>query len=788
MSSLDASKPLVTVWVDKFLAGWDGQGQPPCWAPSMPLLDAMQQAYATDAHFVPYCLEIDGEDGWSISNRAPRVTLKAVPAVHANSGRLRFGYGVADVDHPEAHASGAQVPDVWRVAMRALAEAVVPGCLWFDTRGGMRVIWAWPRMLDEQEHAAMTTRALRHLRAMGLPCDDLTDWGRCYRLPFVRRDGTDQRLDANIREPLPWVAPQTAMIRSDSGGGQESSENTSIWDRAAHIVPRFALPEVIPAGQRHNTLKKYAASLRAKGMDEAGITESLQAAAETYYAAHGKSSDADTDLEKIVQWVCAFDAGPSTPTRAQPPEPVKIVGLAVSDADFDHIFERGDSFEVAQFVLNLLDRLSGHPVVYSSGEVWSYVAQFGRFVVMDKHTLYRLVGRCAGMWVKGRMTQKGQQYTPLKLAGSTVYDILRVMYEQRWEDGYFSKCEGVAFGDCFVRVTEAGVEKHPHSPDWRCNVGYDEPYSDDDPALFLSFLDEVWADLPQAERDTQKHMVGEWVGAMVTRQTPRYQAALFVEGGGSNGKSQFVLIVEGLLPANRVTHFAPQHLSSEYNLAKLANALLNATTEVPDSEITSTAAATIKALISGDTMTARNLYENAFDFTPECAVLLAANNLPLVKDTSHGFWRRMKVLRFGRQFSGTDVVRDIGKKILAKERVLIAGWALRCLPDLMQRGDYEETASSLEAKQAWRTASDEIDQWMEDVTEQPSSPGEGTPCKDVYSSYRIWAEGSGIPDSRVLTKRRFFDRLKPKMQPFLAGTAKDRHLRYPVLLRAGEAR
>ena len=135
------------------------------------------------------------------------------------------------------------------------------------------------------------------------------------------------------------------------------------------------------------------------------------------------------------------------------------------------------------------------------------------------------------------------------------------------------------------------------------------------------------------------------------------------------------------------------------------------------------------------------------------------------------------------QFSGSDVVRDLGKKILGKERVQIACWALRQLPELFKRGEFEETASSVAVKQAWRTASDEVDQWLEDATNAPTVQGEGTSCQALYTSYRIWAEASGLPDSRMLTKRRFFDRLKAKMQPFVGGPSNDRQLRYPVLIR-----
>jgi hypothetical protein len=73
---------------------------------------------------------------------------------------------------------------------------------------------------------------------------------------------------------------------------------------------------------------------------------------------------------------------------------------------------------------------------------------------------------------------------------------------------------------------------------------------------------------------------------------------------------------------------------------------------------------------------------------------------------------------------------------------------------------------------------------MADLTDSPAKPGEGTPCDILYSSFRIWASSAGIPDSQVLTKRKFFDRLKVKVRPFTAGPATARRIEYPLLIRA----
>jgi putative DNA primase/helicase len=326
------------------------------------------------------------------------------------------------------------------------------------------------------------------------------------------------------------------------------------------------------------------------------------------------------------------------------------------------------------------------------------------------------------------------------------------------------------------------VQKVPHDPQWNCNIGYDDPWTDDDPVEWLKFLDEVLADLDPVDRQVQIETIAEWMGAMLTRQSTKFQVAFVLNGGGSNGKSQFVVVVEGIVPAQRVTHFAPQNLGGEYNRAKLAKAILNSTAEVPATEVGDTVAATLKALISGEPMTGRFPYENPFDFVPEAAVLLAANTLPVIHDHTKGMWRRVKVIDFNQEFSGQNVVRNLGEKILKAERVQIACWALRHLPNLIARGEYRDTQANIAAKARWQSASDDVEQWIADAIDVSKQP-DGTPCEPLYQCYRIWAESAGVDRGAILTKRKFFDRLKSKYKPYTGGPAAHRRVEYPLKIR-----
>lgn len=768
----------ITVWRDKFIAGWDGSDVLPTRNPRVDLLDAMTKEYETDAHFVPYWLEVLQDDVWVPQPKAPRMTLLSLERMKAENGRMRFAYGVADLDCPEAHRDGAVVPASWYAETVEAVDRAVPGCLWYATRGGMRVVWAWPRVLDHVEHSSELRRALQYLRTTWqLPVDVLIDWARCFRLPLVRRDGVDQRLPHRLQYPMPWKAPtqygETARV------GEQGEVLIDPWVRIEQMREPFVLPEKIPAGERHDTLTRYAASLRAQGYGRADIEPRLRQEAERYYAEHGAGSDAETDLTRIVDWACRLPAGPSH-RAARPPKPPELQVFQVDEEAYEELLERGDSVEIADWSLRQIEAKSV-PCVYSNGVLWRWATDVGRYVAVDTTLLQLLMFSMAGMRVRGKVAANGKlQTSPLKLSDGAVADAVRVAQKKRYRPGFFDKSSGISFRDTFVRVTAAGVDLLPHNPDWCNNVGYDQNWTTAPPRRWLQFLDEVWADLPAAERQVLVETTGEWIGAMLLGKANTFQKALLGIGVGANGKSTYNAVVEGLVPDNRVTHFAPHNLGGEYNRAKLARALLNTTSEVPSSEISDVATAATKGIISGDWMSARNLYETPFDFRPLCGVLLATNSLPRIRDYSDGFMRRMLLIGFNRVFSGAGIERDLDQKILADERIAIVCWALRHVPALMTRGEFRETPSSAALKTRWLESTDDVRQWLSEGVTVAQAPGQGTDCSALYTAFRMWALDSGI--DTPLTKRQFFDRLKPLHKPFQSGPADKRKWQYPLLI------
>jgi putative DNA primase/helicase len=144
------------------------------------------------------------------------------------------------------------------------------------------------------------------------------------------------------------------------------------------------------------------------------------------------------------------------------------------------------------------------------------------------------------------------------------------------------------------------------------------------------------------------------IGYSLTGDT-REQCMFLCHGTGANGKSVFLAILKRL--AGRYAFNAPfssferQHQSSIPNdLAALVGRRLVTSSET--NEGTRLNEARMKALTGCDPITARFLHAEFFTFTPVAKYWLAVNHKPVVGDDSVGFWRRVRLIPFTRQFRG----------------------------------------------------------------------------------------------------------------------------------------
>lgn len=164
-------------------------------------------------------------------------------------------------------------------------------------------------------------------------------------------------------------------------------------------------------------------------------------------------------------------------------------------------------------------------------------------------------------------------------------------------------------------------------------------------------------------------------------------------------------------------------------------------------------ASLVKQLTGGDSVNARFLGENSFDFIPQCKLLLHTNHLPQCSDLSVFDSGRALVLTFGRHFEEWEQDKGLKAELRKPENQSgILNWLIQGFSEYRRRGLTPPEAVRI-ATRDYRKDSDKVARFMEDALDEDVS-GE-IRLSLLYSSYKIWCQQNGhYPESKPAFRRK----------------------------------
>ena len=162
-------------------------------------------------------------------------------------------------------------------------------------------------------------------------------------------------------------------------------------------------------------------------------------------------------------------------------------------------------------------------------------------------------------------------------------------------------------------------------------------------------------------------------------------------------------------------------------------------------------AALVKSMTGGDTITARFLHQNSFEFRPEYKLFINTNHLPRVNDDSIFASGRVKLIPFERHFPENE--QDKGLKSFFRQpqnKSGILNWLLTGLQLLKENG-LKQPKAVLDATAQYREDSDVIGQFINECLFEKS--GYNTQLKNVHDVYESWCKdnGNGVLNSHNLS-------------------------------------
>jgi putative DNA primase/helicase len=267
--------------------------------------------------------------------------------------------------------------------------------------------------------------------------------------------------------------------------------------------------------------------------------------------------------------------------------------------------------------------------------------------------------------------------------------------------------------------------------------------------------------------------VGYSLSGMTTEQ-----CLFFLFGVGSNGKSTFLNTLKEVF-GEYGAQCQPETLMTKKrdggannDIARLRGARFVSTIEAEEGK--RFAESLIKQMTGDDTLLARFLFREFFEFRPQLKIWLAANHKPIIRGDDHAIWRRIKLIPFTVTISEAEKDKSLADK-LKRERAGILRWAVEgCLA--WQRDGLNPPAVVQHATEAYRSEMDVFGSWLSECCEINRSFESG--ATELFNSYRKWCEET---ESFIQSKMKFS--LKLKERGFISQHTRDGTVYHGVRLR-----
>lgn len=228
-------------------------------------------------------------------------------------------------------------------------------------------------------------------------------------------------------------------------------------------------------------------------------------------------------------------------------------------------------------------------------------------------------------------------------------------------------------------------------------------------------------------------------------------------GDGENGKSTFLEALRHVL-SDYAASVASKTLMESRNqgggsasgdVARLKGIRFATTTEAGEGNKFDEEK--IKLLTSSDTITARFLYQDEFEFKPEFKLWIACNHRPYIRGIDRGIWRRIRLIPFTAFFPAEK--REVGLQgHLEAESEGILAWLVRGC-SLWQSEGLNPPAEVVSATEEYKADMDALGGFLNSRC-LVGARYKANPAQ-LYVEYKAWATEAGefpVSQSRLILK------------------------------------
>ena len=366
----------------------------------------------------------------------------------------------------------------------------------------------------------------------------------------------------------------------------------------------------------------------------------------------------------------------------------------------------GSQVEVAKLLCSSLEENYSFPI-HTEGNFWSYSKT--HWQQLDPTEVRQLV-----------QTFDGARYrkSKLKLSKQFIDGVIHEAATMLAKPDFFTDApHGANMLNGFICITTGGnVEVLEHNPEHRQRYCLKYEYEASKGVTFAGLLDKLFTGCFGYSAEEYGELILQIIGSAICGiNTSLKEPKAFVLYGytAANGKSTIQEIVRRIIPSNLICSIPPGDMDREQYLAKLLGKSVNLSDEL--SNAAAVASDKLKAVVTGDPVTAKIIYREPIEFKPTAVHVFSTNVLPSFKGgVDAGIERRLLVIPFSRSIPVEERITDLETKLMEEQGGTVISEAIRQAAIVLKNGAYTIPSPCKDATEQWMREADPIKNWLED--------------------------------------------------------------------------
>ena len=252
----------------------------------------------------------------------------------------------------------------------------------------------------------------------------------------------------------------------------------------------------------------------------------------------------------------------------------------------------------------------------------------------------------------------------------------------------------------------------------------------------------------------------------------KFQKALMLKGGGSNGKSVFFNIISALLGGigdngkGYVSSTEPAKWAKDFRLMPLRHSWVNISSDA-ENDLRG-AEGVFKKVVAGEVLEDSYKHKDPIPFKTRSKLMMACNFFPTINDTSDGFMRRWLIVELPMHFVDKGKVRPFTndrpldpllEDKLLKELPGIFNWMLKGLKRLLKQKGFTHTANQDRLINEFRATNDPLYSFVEEKEElfKGTDAGSAISRGTIFAIFKEWADKNNVlpmPSNRFYSNMR----------------------------------